>query len=235
MIIRLFFSLLLLTASPLAAADLNELPPGPAFIRADTALRENPAEAARIIAPLGKDTKVEIKLQHKDWVKVEVPEISRTGWVHFTQLHDKPPAAPTPKTVKAKVSEPGLRKNAGKNGEEEKRATSAPASGTARIGVIDIQQVINQSKRGREAREKFEALRRAGGEQQNMDGAEEKIISGIITEIHAIVETHAAQKGLTHILNENSGSIFFHDGSTDITDDIIKEYDRQATMGKTSP
>ena len=102
------------------------------------------------------------------------------------------------------------------------------------IGVIDIQKVINNSARGKAARKKYEALRLAG-QQDNIDLAEEELITNVIIEIQAIVETFALQHGFTHILNKNSGAVFYNQSSYNITDDIIREYDRQIALRRITP
>ncbi len=125
----------------------------------------------------------------------------------------------------AKIGEPAL-----PSGKVYKR----PAKSTSVIGVIDIQKVINESQRGKAAREKYEHLRLAG-QRENIDLAEEELITNVIVEIQAIVETFAMQHGFTHILNKNSGAIFFNDKGYSITDDIIREYDRQVGLKRLTP
>ncbi|MCJ7603292.1 MAG: OmpH family outer membrane protein, partial [Desulfobulbaceae bacterium] len=61
------------------------------------------------------------------------------------------------------------------------------------------------------------------------------IIRPVIAEIQSIVEKYAMEKGFTHVLNKNSGSIFYNDVSFDITNDIIREYDRQVALLQPAP
>lgn len=95
------------------------------------------------------------------------------------------------------------------------------------IGIIDIQRVLNESMQGHEAKKRIEHLKSKNEDIYVDLTIEEQIIAGIIIEIQAVVESYARSHGYTHILNKNSGSVFYHDALYDITDDIIEEYDHQ--------
>ena len=227
----LFTLLLLLWAGAAAAAGPDAGGPGRAFISRDANLRVSPAETAAIIAPLLKGTPVLIQVRHKEWVRVEVPGLSTTGWVHAPlvsenagSIHESEESAAGQAETK-KVIAAEERKIVRK-----KTATEPPsARPLPLIGVIDIQQVIDRSQRGMAAREKFEELRRSGQTEQ-LDRAEEEIISSVIVEIRSIVEAYAREKGFTHILNSNAGAVFYNDDSFNVTDDIIRAYDRQTAL-----
>jgi hypothetical protein len=227
------FLLLLLmpwiTPPQAAAADPAEA--GRAFIGQDANLRTSPSENAAIITPLPQGTEVLIQVRHKEWIRVEAPGLAKTGWVHAPLVSEEPhgPAARqesgTGPAAARKIIAAEERKIVRK-----KTAAAQPAPAPAPlIGVIDIQQVIDRSQRGMAARERFEALRRAG-QTADLDRAEKEIISAVIVEIRAIVEAYARAKGFTHILNSNTGTLFYNDSSFDITDDIIRDYDRQAAL-----
>lgn len=102
------------------------------------------------------------------------------------------------------------------------------------VGIIDIQKVLNESKQGKTAKKRIE-LAQGNSQNQNTASAEEQIITGIIIEIQAVVESYARSHGFTHILNKNSGSVFYHDALYDITDDIIEEYDHQVDGNSWKP
>jgi len=226
----LFAFLLLLWSAAPAAAGPDAGGPGRAFISRDANLRVSPAETAAIIAPLLKGTPVLIQVRHKEWVRVEVPGLSTTGWVHAPLVSENADsnnesaesAAGQAETKKVIAAEE--RKIRKKTATEQPSARPLPL-----IGVIDVQQVIDRSQRGMAAREKFEELRRSGQTEQ-LDRAEEEIISGVIVEIRSIVEAYAREKGFTHILNSNAGAVFYNDDSFNITDDIIRAYDRQTAL-----
>jgi len=229
---RFCFSLVLLLLSAgftVAARAADDIQAAGAVIVEDANLRTSPAENAKIITPLRKETKVLAKDRYKEWVKVEVPGLAVSGWVHSSLLKENPAVQLAP-TDKKKTIEADQQKITRKNSPKEKKPDRPMQS----IGVIDIQQVVDQSLRGRQARERFEEMRRAG-ETERIDGVEKEMISHVITEIQTIVEKYAVDNGFTHVLNRNSGSIFYNDASFDITNDIIREYDRQASRQQPAP
>jgi uncharacterized protein YgiM (DUF1202 family) len=109
----------------------------------------------------------------------------------------------------------------------EETLTTTHVSPKILIGIIDIQRVLNESMQGHAAKKRIEHLK-SNNEDIYVDlTIEEQILSGIIVEIQAVVEAYARSHGYTHILNKNSGSVFYYDDLYDITDDIIEEYDHQ--------
>ncbi|RJX25436.1 MAG: hypothetical protein C4531_17220 [Desulfurivibrio sp.] len=221
--------LLVLPATVAAAA-----PAAGAVIIEDANLRSSPADTAPIIAPLRRDTRVLATERRQEWVKVEVPSLAKSGWVYHSLLRENsgPQTAPTDgkKLDEKKLIEPGQQKIPWKNSAKG----TQPDLPRQSIGVIDIQQVLNQSRRGREARERFEEMRLAGQTEQ-LDRLEKEMVSHVIAEIQAIVEKYAGEKGFTHILNKNSGSVFYNEARFDITSDILREYDRQAALQQAAP
>ncbi|MFZ5766307.1 MAG: OmpH family outer membrane protein [Thermodesulfobacteriota bacterium] len=216
-ILALFLVVALLAGAPRSAAA-EEI-----ALAADANLRQGPGPSYPVIAPLRKGTRVTILYRLADWGKITLPGSDRHGWIHLPpapvrQEQTVQPAAATA----AKTIVPATGKQT-RNTTEGGQKTSPPGQ---HIAVIDIQQVINGSRRGREAREKYEEMARTGRE--NLAQAEEELIGAVIREIHTVVEGFARQRGLTHVINSNAGSLFFHDGSDDITRAIIAEYDRLA-------
>ena len=96
----------------------------------------------------------------------------------------------------------------------------------ASIAVIDIQRVLNESGPGKAAKEKLTMLQQ-DKETTGRESIEEQIISDVLLEIQFIVETYAQKHGYTHVLNKNSGALFYHEPFYDITSDIIKKYDQR--------
>jgi len=97
------------------------------------------------------------------------------------------------------------------------------------IGIIDIQRVLNESIQGIAAKEKLDHIQKRSGSEQ-IENTEKQIISGILLEIEVIVTAYAQKNGFTHILNTNSGAVFYHDTVYDITNDIIREYNEQLQL-----
>lgn len=189
----------------------------------DANLRKGPGASFAIMNALRKGTKVRIIYQVGEWTRVELPNSGQSGWIHLPPAED-PPTEPSLPPVPAKTIAPVPMKES----KLPAKKTVDQVRPRQLVAVIDIQQVINESQRGRAARQKYEDLRRSGRE--NMNQAEETIISAVIVEIRAVVETYARKHGFTHVINKNAGSIFYHDGSFNITADIISEYDRQAAL-----
>ncbi|MEW6521774.1 MAG: OmpH family outer membrane protein [Thermodesulfobacteriota bacterium] len=221
--VKCFLLALLLLVLPATVAAAG------AVIIEDANLRSSPADTASIIAPLRRDTRVLALERQQEWVRVEVPSLAKSGWVYHSLLRENSgPQAPP--AAEKKIIEAGPQKIPRKNSAKG----AQPDLPLQNIGVIDIQQVLNQSRRGREARERFEEMRLAGQTEQ-LDRLEKEMVSHVIAEIQAIVEKYAGEKGFTHILNKNSGSVFYNEARFDITSDILREYDRQAALQQAAP
>jgi len=221
---RFLLAIILLLLSTAGAAHAAN-----AVIIADANLRTSPDDTAKIITTLHKDSQVLTRDRNRQWVQVEVPSLAKTGWVHNTLIKENS-GLPLAQSDDKKIIEPGPQKIAKKNIPKEKQ----PARPMLLIGVIDIQQVINQSQRGRQARKRFEGMRLTGSADQ-VARIEQEMLSHVIAEIQSIVEKYAVEKEFTHVLNKNSGSIFYNEASFDITSDIIREYDRQASLQQPAP
>lgn len=117
----------------------------------------------------------------------------------------------------------------------EETPTTSYVSPKILVGIIDIQRVLNESIQGHAAKKRIEHLKSKNEDIYVDLTIEEQILSGIIVEIQAVVETYARSHGYTHILNKNSGSVFYYDTLYDITDDIIEEYDHQVDRNSYKP
>ncbi len=205
-------------------------------LRQDANLRKGPGTDFQAITVLLKGTKVVRRSRQVDWVKLEVPDINASGWVHFGLIKNMPCASHVPEKKEKNIEAKGKKIKKQPITDIAPQELPAPAAQNhmavhdgetpLRIGIIDIQKIINSSRRGQTAGKKYEQLRRTGL-QKNIDQAEEEIISNVIVEIRAVVETYALQHGFTHVLNKNAGSVFYNSREFDITGDIILEYDRQ--------
>lgn len=232
-----FFLLFLLFFALVVQAD-DQCPDGNGIIRQDANLRSGPGTSFQVITPLLKGTRVLKKEQQGDWMRLKALKIKKTGWVHFTLVKDKPctTLSPLPAARNSDAQKTGEHILSPKTIKQlaPKKGDSVPKRAAQLIGVIDIQQVINHSARGIAARQKFEELRLTVSAQEAA-AAEEELISNVIVEIQAVVESYASQHGFSHIINKNAGSIFFHETSFDITADIIREYDGQVARHRATP
>lgn len=117
----------------------------------------------------------------------------------------------------------------------EETLTASYVSPKILVGIIDIQRILNESMQGQAAKKRIEHLKSKNEDIYVDLTIEEQIVAGIIIEIQAVVEAYARSYGYTHILNKNSGSVFYHDALYDITDDIITEYDHQVDGNSGKP
>ena len=187
---------------PVISTDGNNAASNGIIIQ-DANMRTGPGTDFPIITALRQGTRIYRRQHQGQWVHVDVSGMGKTGWIHSSLV-----------------------------GTESSTAQAFPK---AIVGILDIQKVLNESKQGKAAKKRIE---RTQGDSRNQNTVsteeqiiaeiiEEQIVAGIIIEIQAVVESYARSHGYTHILNKNSGAIFYHETMFDITDDIIQEYDRQ--------
>jgi uncharacterized protein YraI len=187
---------------PAISADQNNVAAN-GIILQDANIRKGPGTNYPIISALLQGTEIIKKQQQGQWLEVDAFIIGKTGWVHSSLVEETPASL------------------------MEETAATSHISPIILIGIIDIQRVLNESRQGHATRKRIEHLKSKNEDIYVDLTIEEQIVSGIIVEIQAVVEAYARSHGYTHILNKNSGSVFYHDEIYDITDDIIKEYDLQ--------
>ncbi len=206
-------------------------------LRRDANLRTGPKIESRKIQALLKDTLVIKKEAAHGWYRVYCPTIKKTGWINSGLLRPvesakkitptiKKEPEPTPYNKKITVAAPQKSPEAIQAGPRHVISPYHHKLPPLAIAIIDLQQVIEKSKKGRSARLKFEDIKR---ENSGLDPAqaEQELLAPIIMEIRLLVEIYARENNLTHVLNKNSGALFHYDERFDITGDIIRLYDRQ--------
>lgn len=221
----LLFSLLisarLTSAASLAHGEMITL-------AADANLRKGPGPQFEVITSLRKGARLRVVYQVAEWTRVELAAGGQDGWVHLLLLDDEAPA------LAPQAEPPLLAPSARKKGLVPASTPLAPKQQPSQlIAVFDLQQVITLSKRGRTARQRFEELRAA--KTADLAQAEEELIRAVIMEIRVVVEEYARDHGYSHVINSNSGSLFFYDTSFDITRQIIDSYDRQPAPDHSQP
>ncbi len=234
-ILKSLFFVCLTALLPLSAGA-DTCPEDHGIIRQDANLRGGPGQSFQVITPLLKGTRVAILTKQGKWLNLEVPEIDQSGWVHSDLVKKEPCTPPLqPEVIKAtnskkpKKTEQGPLKEHKNPSLQVTRDLPVPTSDKPAMlaGVIDIQRVIMESRNGIAARKKYEEIKHSSTH-EDIEQFEKDIINSVIMEIQSVVESYARAHGFTHILNKNSGSIFYSDGALDITSEIIKEYDRKA-------
>ena len=99
------------------------------------------------------------------------------------------------------------------------------------VGTVDMQRVIEESKKGREARMFFEGLISLRSEEE-LTKTERKLISQIVSDIEVIVQEYAREHGITYIVDGISGGLVHSNKRLDITDSIIEIYDEIVETAK---
>ena len=201
------------------------------FLGQDANLRAEPRIDSMIVHVLLKGTKVIKKEENRNWFRIYCPAIKQTGWINAgllqkaESLESKEPA-PVPYSKIVAFNSPGKSNNPL---QADHYIISPPAVTLppVALAVINLQQVIEKSKKGRAARRCFENLQKQNPGQDTAP-AEQNLLAPIIMEIHLLVEDYARANRLTHVLNKNSGVLFHYDERFDITSEIIKLYDQQS-------
>lgn len=193
--------------------------------KANVNLRKGPDTVYPVIATVGKGDEIIEKSRQGDWVKVELPGRSIVGWM-FADLIELERTEQVP--MSADVLKAQLSGTAKKT---ERPAASAPVAGAPRtalmkIGVIDIQKIIDQSSKGRKMINYYNVLSKTKTKEE-LDRIDQQLINDILKDIKVIVEKYARQRGYTHVFNSNTGAVFYRDEQFDITDDIIDIYDKE--------
>ena len=99
------------------------------------------------------------------------------------------------------------------------------------VGTVDMQRVIEESKKGREARMFFEGLISLRSEEE-LTKTERKLISEIVKDIEVIVQQYAKEHGITYIMDGVSGGVVHINKRLDITDEIIDLYNEMVETSK---
>ncbi len=201
------------------------------IVSQDANLRAEPGIDSMITHVLLKGTRVIKKEKNRNWYRVYCPNIKQTGWINADllqraeSLKNKEPA-PVPYSKMIGFNS-HLKSN--KQPRPDHYIISPPAAALppVAIAVIDLQQVIDKSKKGRAARRCFENLQKQNSGRDTAR-AEQDLLAPIIMEIRLLVEDYARANKLTHVLNKNSGALFHYDERFDITSEIIRLYDQQS-------
>lgn len=201
------------------------------ILRQDANLRTGPGTDSQVIQALLKDTMVIKKEAAQSWFRVYCPTIKQTGWINAGLLRAakqtvKEEPEPTPYNKKVTMSAPQKLFHPLPRKTPHLISAAHLKLPPVSIAIIDLQQVIEKSRKGRAARQNFENLQKVNSG-QNLAQTEQQLLAPIIMEIHLVVEIYAKKNKLTHVLNKNSGALFHYDERFDITRKIIQLYDRQ--------
>ncbi len=193
--------------------------------KANVNLRKGPDTVYPVIATVSKGDEIIEKSRQGDWVKVELPGRSIVGWMFadLIELERTEHVSMSPDVSKTQVS--------GTPKKTDRPVVAAPAArapqpALMKIGVIDIQKIIDQSSKGRKMISYYSVLSKTKTKEE-LDKIDQQLINDILKDIKIIVEKYARQRGYTHVFNSNTGAVFYRDEQFDITDDIIDIYDKE--------
>ena len=168
----------------------------------DGNFRTGPSLDSSLIMSLDKGTELYRKSQKKGWTSVEMPGRDISGWIHSSLLRSK------------KVVEPA-----------DFPDSSGRSVPEMRLGIIDVQKIIEESRKGKELRKRYREL-----EKDTPDDSakvERELITEILIDVKKIVEAYSVENGFTHVINKNAGGLVYSERRFDITDAVIERYDRQ--------
>ncbi|HIE41260.1 MAG TPA: hypothetical protein EYP80_01205, partial [Candidatus Aenigmarchaeota archaeon] len=191
-------------------------------LKEDEHLRTGPDLKNKITHLVRKGTQVVKKGQQPGWAHVFVPAIHGSGWIPSDLLNAKTsiPTLP-PQNLKKSLRETSSSQPKKTQTSILKKLTKEP---TSSIAVLDVQKIIDNSQRGKEALLDFKKLSSEKSPEE-LDRAEQEALTRIIMEIRMLVGFYATEHHLTHIINKNSASLFLYDPRFDITDEILQLYD----------
>jgi hypothetical protein len=113
----------------------------------------------------------------------------------------------------------------------EKKGQRHPASTfnenvTFKIGVVDVQRVLDESKKGIEARNYIEGLYSLRSNEELIE-TEQVLIEEIIKDIEHIIREYAENGEYTYITEKTEGGVVFNEDQFDVTQAIINLYDKK--------
>ncbi len=180
-------------------------------------VRTGPGKDFPILVQVSRDTKVIEGLSQGDWVSVKLSETGETGWIHATLLKSQEEADTARELDEvAELSELASEKHL-----------------LVKIGVVDIQRIILESKWGKEIREYVKDLIPLRSK-EDLAKTEQEFINRIIRDVEVIIEEYAREKGFSLIIRRRE-VLFFIEERFDITDDIIRRYDEQIEALRAKP
>ncbi|MFQ5486440.1 MAG: OmpH family outer membrane protein [Desulfobacterales bacterium] len=199
-------------------------------------VREGPGIDFPVIMKLGNGTKVIEKSRQENWVAVKVAGWNKIGWIHSTLLKrekiedsNNSPSTKVDDTIREASRSPAVSVRSKATERPEKAAISPePVSGKylyAKIGVVDIQKIIFDSKMGKAARKYIQDPKLLKSE-EDLARTKKNLVNQIIKDAEVIINKYAIERGFSLIIRKQA-VLFSVKVRFDITDDIIRIYDEQ--------
>ena len=202
-------------------------------------VREGPGIDFPTIMKVPRGGVVIERSRQEDWVEIEVSGDGLRGWINaalLAQTTTKPaptgkksPAAQmigdTPSSVRVDTLADSIKKRDA--GIAAVKSQPVKQSIT-KAGVVDIQRIIDESIDGKRTKKHFADLA-ASTPPEELSKTEQQLVRQVIEKIVVIVAQYARQEGFTHVFDAPKSGLVFTDARFDITDQIIKRYDQQAS------
>jgi len=199
-------------------------------------VRKGPGIDFPVIMKLGNGTRVIERLRQKNWVAVKVSGWDQIGWIHATLLKREKIEDSNDSTrskedyASREVSRSPAASIRSKATQELEKVDIFPGSVSgkylyAKIGVVDIQKIIFNSKVGKAARKYIQGLTSLKSE-EDLARTKKKLMNQIIKDAEVIVKKYAIEKGFSLIIRKQA-VLFSVEVRFDITDDIIRIYDER--------
>ncbi len=100
-----------------------------------------------------------------------------------------------------------------------------------KIGVVNVQRVIAESKKGIEARKYFEGLFSLRSEEE-LAKTQDELLEQVVLDIEYIIREYAEKEKFTYVTERLEGGVVFSEERFDITDEIIRLYDQKVETSK---
>ena len=206
-------------------------------------VREGPGIDFPVIMKLGNGTKVIEKSRQENWVAVKVSGWNRIGWIHATLLKREKIEDSNESTsskeddTSREVSRSPAASVRSKATQELEKVDISPGSVSgkylyAKIGVVDIQKIIFDSKMGKAAR-RYIQDRKSLKSEEDLTREKKKLVNQIIKDAEVIIDKYAIERGFSLIIRKQA-VLFSVKVRFDITDDIIRIYDEQVKALKSN-
>jgi Skp family chaperone for outer membrane proteins len=131
-------------------------------------------------------------------------------------------------------------------------ATPATGPSSIKIGYIDVQRVLARSAAGVAAREQLEkmtadarrdkqeqfdrkrrdAARAADDYQKELEKREATLLQKVLQEMGGIIERVGKEKNYFMIVEKRNAGVLYATADADLTDEVIRAYDREAGSKK---
>ncbi len=115
--------------------------------------------------------------------------------------------------------------------EQESSELGTDENMSFKIGVVNVQRVIEESKKGIEARKYFEGLFSLRSEEE-LARTQDELLEQIVQDIEYVIREYAEKEKFTYVTEKLEGGVVFSEERFDITDEIIRLYDQKVGTSK---